>query len=247
MNSTCLDNVDVTITGARVATVSIALAWLSRMAESHELSVRQSPPSASPASLTGTRVCRVSRFSRPGMACRVASRSKHYEMQPATSLSLSHVSLSHTDTVQRCESGRPPSQHAAAVHHTTASLRRARTHHLHCPAESLGVHKRLDRLLARRSLTIVGKRRNSKSLGALKEMDWRNRLVTDLAFAAFCGVLPNPAYFRYPPPPASANRSAKYVCALVCAKGARLFFLWLMSSSPVFPSLDTPTIQPSFR
>jgi hypothetical protein len=191
------------------------------MAESHELSVRQSPPSASPASLTGTRVCRVSRFSRPGMACRVASRSKHYEMQPAISLSLSHVSLSHTDTVQRCEGGRPPSQHAAAVHHTTASLRRARTHHLHCPAESLGVHKRLDRLLARRSLTIVGKRRNSKITWSFEGNGLEEPPCDGPRICSFCGVLPKPAYFRYPP--ASANRSAKYVCTLVCAKGARLF------------------------
>jgi hypothetical protein len=183
------------------------------------------------------------------MASLVASRSIHYEMQrelvhATCHLSHSHMPTSVTPTLFNGVNVDAPHFYMPLLFTTRQPVFGGRAPITCIAQQSRWVCTSVWTAFSRRSLTTVGKRRNSKSLGALKEMDWRNRLVTDLAFAASEAFWQSRPIFDTPRP-ASANRSAKYVCALVCAKERGL--LWLMSSSPVFPSLDTPTIQPSFR
>lgn len=108
-----------------------------------------------------------------------------------------------------------------AVHHTRQTALGSRTHHLHRPASFVCAN--VWTAFLRRSWRSRRKRRNSKHLWrATEESHWRSDIVTDLHICRFCGVFCQTWPFFLSIPPASANRNAKYVCALVCAKGARL-------------------------
>lgn len=135
-------------------------------------------------------------------------------MQPSP---LPHVSPSHTVACQRCERGRP---HRRCPPHTTDGPGVA--HSSLASPRVVCVRKRLDRVLAP-ILAITQKEEKLQTRWrATEESHWRSDIVTDLHICRFCGVFSQTWPFFLSIPPASANRNAKYVCALVCAKGARL-------------------------
>jgi len=107
-----------------------------------------------------------------------------------------------------------------AVHHTTDGPGVA--HSSLASSSVVCVRKRLDRVLAP-ILAITQKEEEFQTRWrATEESHWRSDIVTDLHICRFCGVFCQTRPFFLSIPPASANRNAKYVCALVCAKGARL-------------------------